>query len=116
MTKTSVYVNEALHLEKYPPNFDLKLQAIRIGELAIAGIPCEVFAETGLQIKRESPHKATFVMELANGYGGYLPPPRQHELGGYETWPARSSFLETAAEPRIREVISQLLRKVQRQP
>jgi hypothetical protein len=113
---TSVYVNEALHLEKYPPTMDLKLQAIRIGELAIAGIPCEVFAETGLQIKKESPHKATFVMELANGYGGYLPPPRQHELGGYETWPARSSFLETAAEPRIRDMISQLLHKVRRQP
>jgi hypothetical protein len=113
---TSVYVNEALHLEKFPTTIDLKLQAIRIGDLAIAGIPCEVFAETGLQIKKDSPHKATFVMELANGYGGYLPPPRQHELGGYETWPARSSFLEVAAEPRIREAISRLLDEVHRQP
>ena len=109
-------MNEALHLEKVPPTIDLKLQAIRIGELAIVGIPCEVFAETGLRIKKESPHKATFIMELANGYGGYLPPPHQHELGGYETWPARSSFLEVAAEPRIREVISRLLHEVHHQP
>ena len=55
-------------------------------------------------------------MELANGYGGYLPPPSQHKLGGYETWPARSSFLEVAAEPQIREAISRLLHDVHRQP
>jgi hypothetical protein len=23
---------------------------------------------------------------LAHGYYGYLPTPRQHDLGGYETW------------------------------
>ena len=28
----------------------------------------------------------TFVMELANGADGYLPTPKQHKLGGYETW------------------------------
>ena len=27
----------------------------------------------------------TFLIELANGSYGYLPPPNQHELGGYET-------------------------------
>jgi hypothetical protein len=26
------------------------------------------------------------MVELAHGYFGYLPTPRQHELGGYETW------------------------------
>ena len=109
---TSVYVNEALHLNEYPATLGIVLQTIRIGDLAIAGVPCEVFAETGLQIKKDSPHQATFVMELANGYGGYLPTPRQHELGGYETWPARSSFLETAAEPKIRDVISKLLHQM----
>jgi hypothetical protein len=38
---------------------------------------------------------------LANGYFGYLPTPEQHELGGYETWRARSSFLEEGASTRI---------------
>ena len=30
------------------------LQAMRIGDLGIAAIPCEVFAETGLAIKQQS--------------------------------------------------------------
>ncbi len=111
---TRIYAQEAIHLGRFPPTVSLKLQAIRIGRLAIAAAPCEVFAETGLAIKAESPHEATFTIELANGYGGYLPPRKQHELGGYETWPARSSFLEVDAETKIRETLLELLRKVKR--
>ena len=104
-----VYAQETLHLSRYPERVRIKLQAIRIGDLAIAAAPCEVFAETGLAIKQGSPHAATFTIELANGYGGYLPPKQQHELGGYETWPARSSFLEVDAERKIRETLLKLL-------
>ncbi len=107
-----VYAQETQHLSKYPPTTKIKLQAIRIGGLGIAAAPCEVFAETGLAIKRDSPCSATFHIELANGYGGYLPPPEQHELGGYETWPARSSFLEVNAETKIRRTLLELLREV----
>lgn len=107
-----VYAQEAQHLSKYPATTKIKLQAIRIGDLGIAAAPCEVFAETGLAIKKESPHQATFHIELANGYGGYLPPPEQHQLGGYETWPARSSFLEVDAETKIRQTLSKLLHAV----
>ncbi|MCA9118611.1 MAG: neutral/alkaline non-lysosomal ceramidase N-terminal domain-containing protein [Planctomycetaceae bacterium] len=107
-----VYAQEAIHLSKYPATTKVKLQAIRIGDLGIVATPCEVFAETGLAIKRESPHPATFHIELANGYGGYLPPAEQHKLGGYETWPARSSFLEVEAETKIRSTLVQLLHDV----
>jgi hypothetical protein len=48
---------------------------MRIADLGIAAIPCEVFAEIGLAIKHESPSKQTFTIELANGYNGYLPAP-----------------------------------------
>ncbi|MCZ6644144.1 MAG: neutral/alkaline non-lysosomal ceramidase N-terminal domain-containing protein [Gammaproteobacteria bacterium] len=109
---SKVYAQEAFHLSKYPETKTIKLQALRIGDVAIAAMPCEVFAETGLAIKKDSPHQFTFSIELANGYGGYLPPREQHELGGYETWPARSSFLEVDAESRIRTEALRLLREI----
>jgi neutral ceramidase len=112
LTRPQIYASEALELAKFPPRVPVKLQAIRIGELGIAAIPCEVFAETGLAIKTESPLRPTFTIELANGYNGYLPTPQQHELGGYETWPARSAYLEPQAEPQIRATILDLLRQV----
>jgi hypothetical protein len=87
----------------------LKLQALRVGEFAIATSPCETYGSTGLAIKQGSPFALTMVIELANGCSGYLPPPEQFELGGYTTWRARTSYLEVGAEPRIRESLDELL-------
>ncbi|MCA9140711.1 MAG: neutral/alkaline non-lysosomal ceramidase N-terminal domain-containing protein [Planctomycetales bacterium] len=109
---TRVYAQEALHLAAFPATDTFKFQAIRIGEIGIAAAPCEVFAETGLALKEKSPLKHTFTIELANGYGGYLPTRQQHDLGGYETWPARSSFLEVDAETKIRSELARLLNQV----
>ena len=90
----------------------MKLQAIRIGGLGIVSSPCETFVETGLAIKQASPLQPTFVIELANGYNGYLPTPEQHQLGGYETWRARSSYLEIDAATKIQSTLLSLLREV----
>lgn len=112
ITRPQIYAREAELLAQHPETVSIPLQALQIGDLGIASIPCEVFAITGLTIKRESPFKATFVLELANGYYGYLPTPDQHQLGGYETWPARSSFLATEAEPKIRTEALRLLTRL----
>ncbi len=107
-----IYARETQGLAAYPETMPIILQALRIGDLTIASAPCEVFAVTGLAIKKDSAAKATFTIELANGYGGYLPPQEQHEYGGYETWPARSSFLEVGAESKIRTTLLDLIRAV----
>ena len=103
------FAKSALALSEYPESLPVRLQVIRLGELAIAASPCEVYAETGLAIKEKSPFKATFNVSLANGYNGYLPTPAQHALGGYTTWPAVSSCLSVDAEPQIRREIARLL-------
>ena len=51
-------------------------------------------------------------IELANGCSGYIPTPEQHKLGGYETWPARSSFLETGAAPKIQAALMSLFQQL----
>ncbi|QDV68918.1 Neutral/alkaline non-lysosomal ceramidase [Rosistilla carotiformis] len=107
-----IYANETRDLAQYPATVKVKLQAIRIGGLGIVSSPCETFVETGLAIKKQSPLKPTFTIELANGYNGYLPTPDQHALGGYETWRAKSSYLAVDAEPKIRKTLLQLLHQV----
>ena len=111
-TMPDIYARETLLLAEYPDTVKLKLQAIRIGELGIVAIPAEVFTEIGLEIKRRSPLKPTFTIALANGWNGYLPTPQQHELAGYETWRARSSYLEVGASPKIVETVLKLLNEV----
>lgn len=110
-TQPEIYAREAIMLHDEPRR-ELKLQAVRIGELGIAAIPNEVFAITGLKIKAQSPFGTTFNVELANGAEGYIPPAEQHVLGGYTTWPARSAALETGAEAKITEAVLELLEKV----
>lgn len=111
-TMPEVYARETLKMAEYPDTVKLKLQAIRIGELGIVAIPAEVFTEVGLEIKQRSPLKPTFTIALANGWNGYLPTPRQHELAGYETWRARSSYLEVGASPKIVETLLDMLNEV----
>jgi hypothetical protein len=113
-TQPEIYARETVLLADDPATVRLKLQAVRVGELGIVAIPCETFVETGLEIKRRSPLKPTFTIELANGYNGYLPPPGQHRLGGYETWRARSSYLEVEAAPKVTATLLELLAAVAR--
>ena len=55
------------------------------------------------------------MIELANGYNGYLPTPEQHALGGYTTWRARTSMLEVEAEPKVVATILDMLDNVAKQ-
>ena len=112
LTRPEIYAQEALALAKFPARVPVVLQAFHIGDLRIITVPCEMFAETGLALKQEAGLGPLFIIELANGYRGYLPTPRQHEWGGYETWPARSSYLEVQAAPKIRAALLGLLSKL----
>ena len=111
-----IYAREQILLAQYPDAITMPLTAFRIGDLAVAGWPNEVFAESGLSLKRDSPVKPLFVISLANGWFGYLPPPEQHPLGGYETWRSRTSYLEIGAEPKIRKALLEVLGQLAAKP
>lgn len=83
--------------ERKEETITVKIQAIRIGELAVCAIPFEVFVEIGLDLKKRSPFPQTMVIGLANGRHGYLPTPEHHQLGGYETWIGTNVVQEDAS-------------------
>lgn len=86
------YANATVQYSEPDKKEKVIIQAIRIGDQAIVSLPFEVLVEIGLEIKEKSPFPHTFTISLANGGYGYLPPPNQHELGGYETWIGTSKF------------------------
>ncbi|HIK93440.1 MAG TPA: hypothetical protein EYG03_15930 [Planctomycetes bacterium] len=110
-TQQEVYALEQIILHERQSTV-IVIQALRIGDICIATTPNETYALTGLKIKLQSPLLKTMVIELANGGDGYIPPPEQHLLGGYNTWAARSAGLEVQAEPKIVETALQLLEQV----
>jgi neutral ceramidase len=104
-----IYAREQALLFDYPDSIQYPLQVMRIGTGMIGGLSGELFAESGLWIKANSPSKKYFTIGLANGNAGYIPPTYQLLLGGYETWRCRYSNLEVHAEQIIREKFIALL-------
>lgn len=85
------------------------LQALRIGDVAIVGVPAEYFTVLGLEIKRRSPFRHTVVAELANDWIGYLPDRRAHDLGGYQTWTGLHSYAEPGTGEAVADELVRML-------
>lgn len=109
--RQAIFARRAIEAADFPETFDIAPQVFRIGDLGIAALPFEVFTEIGLEIEKRSPFTDTFTIELANGGNGYLPSPRQHELGGYETW-LTVNRAEKGASPKIVNLLMKLFEKV----
>ena len=77
--------------------------------MAIVGVPAEYFTAHGLEIKRRSPFKYTYVAELANDWIGYLPTREGHSRGGYQTWTGLHSYAEPGTGERIADEAVKLL-------
>jgi neutral ceramidase len=92
----------------HPETEPVLIQAVRIGEQAIVSMPFEVLVEIGLEIKKKSPIERTFLIGLSNGGYGYLPPPNQHKLGGYETWLGTSRFQPQSSDMLIKQLLEML--------
>ena len=87
---------------------DVILQTIRVGDAVLCAVPFETFAETGLELKQKSPFGRTIVIGIANGKHGYLPTPRHHELGGYETWLGTNQVQKDASEIVVRNLVEMM--------
>jgi hypothetical protein len=61
---------------------EVELVGVRIGGLFLVTFPGELTVEIGLNIKRTSPHKATFVAGYTNGYIYYTPTAKQLRNAG----------------------------------
>ena len=84
-------VAEALRmvrLKNAPDAFDMTLTGIKIGPVAIVGIPGEPFLGIGRGIKDTEGYEMIIPVACANGYEGYFPMKDSYDEGGYE---ARSS-------------------------
>ncbi|HPP52043.1 MAG TPA: hypothetical protein PK777_03755 [Thermoguttaceae bacterium] len=88
------------------------LQVLRIGPVAVVGVPGEMFTALGVEIKRRSPFKETVVVELANDWIGYIPDAEGHRLGGYQVWTGLHSYVEPGTGERMVDQAVEMLRSL----
>ncbi len=112
-TTKHVYARQWLNMREHPVKEDeTYISAMRFGDLALVGLPGEVFVELGLAIKRRSPFRKTMVLELANDWIGYVPTKRAFEEGSYETDLAYSSRSQPEAGDLMVEEALRLLERL----
>ncbi len=105
-------VAEALRmcrLENGPENFYLDLLGVRIGNVALVGIPGEPFTDIGVGIKDTEGWDVILPCALAGGSEGYFPVQSAYDEGGYEarTSPFKSGVAETLIKGG-KEVLAEL--------
>ena len=95
------------------PTLAMEVQVFRLSDdVAIVGLPGEVFVELGLAIKRASPFKTTMVIELCNDAPGYVPTEKAFTEGSYETVNSR---VQSGGGEMLVEAAGRLLKELGKQ-
>lgn len=79
-------VVERFERQKTQPHYTTEIHVLRLGDVAIATNPFELFTDYGVQIQSKSRAEQTFVIQLV-GPGGYVPTPKAVQGGGYSAIP-----------------------------
>ena len=118
-SKEEVSVAEKYTIERFDAwahdgeNADVPVQVMRIGDMGLVGLPAEIFAAIGLEIKKWSPMESTFVVELANArVSTYVPTTDQAERGAYGAKPILSRWLCADAGRRMADAAMVMLHKL----
>ena len=101
--------HQAINKESGAKTIPAELQGFKIGDGVLITSPAEVLVEVGLNIKKASPYKHTFVAAFSNGYLHYGPPAGDYDKGGYEvTECLLAPQWQRIFEKKAREIIARL--------
>ena len=98
-------------LENGPDNFILPLTALRIGGVALVGIPGEPFTDIGVAIKETPGFDMIMPTALTGGDAGYFPVQSAYDEGGYE---ARSSSYRPGVAEKLVTRAQELLEEIKK--
>ncbi|MBR2615106.1 MAG: hypothetical protein IKC69_00300 [Clostridia bacterium] len=103
MMLTTVVARAArmVRLEHGPDHFDMTLTGLKLGPVAMIGIPGEPFNGIGRALKETEGYEIVIPTCCTNGYEGYFPMQDAYDEGGYEA--GSSSFKAGVAELIIKE-------------
>lgn len=87
-------------------NNEITIRAVQLGDVAFVIVPYEMFDDTGVYIKENSPFDMTFILGYTNGRKGYIPSTACIEHGCYEY---EGSYFEKGTAEALAEEYLNLL-------
>ena len=118
--KTEVDYNDAARLQvhlgmlkrfeqqDYVDVMSSEVHIIRLGSIAIATNPFELFLDYGNQIKARSLAEQTFLIQLANGTEGYLPTEKAEKGGHYSAFLSSGQVGHIGGEQLVRQTLQRI--------
>ncbi len=118
--KTEVDYNDAARLQvhlgllkrfqqqDYVDVLPTEVHIMRLGSIAIATNPFELFLDYGNQIKARSPAEQTFLIQLANGTEGYLPTEKAEKGGHYSAFLSSGQVGHVGGEQLVRQTLERI--------
>ena len=87
LSQRGARVAERFELQQTQPNLPIEVHVVRLGDVAFATNPFELYLDFGVQMKARSRAVQTFLVQLA-GPGSYVPTERSVAGGAYGAVPA----------------------------
>ena len=97
-----------LELQDTTDILDTEVHIIRLGTIAFATNPFELFLDYGNQIKARSLAEQTFLVQLACGVEGYLPTKKAEEGGHYSAFIASGKVGHVGGEQLVRQTLTEI--------
>jgi len=85
-------VRTRLELQRANPNMPIEAHVVRLGDVAFATNPFELYLDYALRIRELSEATQTFLIQKAGCNGTYLPSRRSISCGGYGSVPASTDI------------------------
>jgi len=92
--------------EKVGATDTIYLYTLSIGDVAFATNPCEMHDTNGMELKKGSPFKMTFMCAYSNGVVSYIPADHAFDNGGYEV--KMCHFVRGTGELIVEELLGML--------
>lgn len=101
-------VLQRMEAQERNETLDAEVHVIRLGTVAIATNPFELFLDYGNQIRARSHAEQTFLIQLANGGEGYLPTEKAEKGGHYSAFISSGKVGHVGGEQLVRQTLKDI--------
>ena len=94
--------------QQFTEVYPIEYHVIRLGDIAIATNPFELFLDYGNRIKARSYAEQTFIVQLCCGAGAYLPTEKAEKAGHYSAYVSSGNVGHQGGDLLVRETIKEI--------
>ena len=110
LARIQIYLGivQRYELQEHVEFLDAEIHVIRLGSIAIATNPFELFLDYGNKIRARSKAEQTFLVELACGAEGYLPTEKAEKGGHYSAFVSSGQVGHEGGELLVRRTLAEI--------